>query len=72
MIAARVTDNVDELRAFDRRFARAEIVSAELKKTAAGLNARFGDVAVRLARFAVTSILKTEVVNQHWRQRRDQ
>jgi len=35
VIAARVTDNVDKLPAFDRRFARAEIVSAELQKPAA-------------------------------------
>ena len=58
VFSVRETDNVDELRALDRRFARAEIVSTELQKPAAGLNSRFSDVAVRLARFAVAPKLK--------------
>ena len=40
VFSVRETDNVDELRALDRRFARAEIISTELQKPASGLNSR--------------------------------
>src|SRR5688572_8790026 len=64
VIPARVTNDVDKLHALDGRFTGAEIVSSELQETAAGLNTRFRDVAVRFARFAVASKLKTKVVDQ--------
>src|SRR5262249_11408581 len=71
VLAARVTDDVDELSTLDRRFTRTEVVSSQLQKSAAGLNTGFSDFAVGFARLAVTTKLKPKLVDQHRRQRRD-
>src|SRR5581483_1117487 len=70
--AHRMADVIDELPTLDGRLARAEIIPAQLQKSATGLNSRFGDIAVRRARFAIAADLKTKLVNRAAAERRGQ
>jgi hypothetical protein len=63
VLAAHVGEVVDELRAPDRRFARAEVVAAEQEEAVAGLNLRFGQIAVGRARFGVARELEAKLVD---------
>jgi hypothetical protein len=51
------------LEALDGRFARAEVVASQLKKTTAGLNTGFRYIAVRFTWFAIATVLETKLVD---------
>src|SRR5262249_24341044 len=64
MFATHIAHNVNELPTLDGGFTRTEVVSTQLKKAGAGLNARFSNVAVCFARFAIAAKLETKLINQ--------